>query len=219
MKKIYFLPVLACLALGNNAWADETGGFDVGVKVSTLGAGVELNYPLSSNMTVAVGVNKFSKSQTENISGIDYDEDINLQTFSVLLNFHPFSGTFRITAGAMLNNNELKLTANPNATYDINGVPYSAAEVGSLEATVDFRKIAPYVGVGIGHGASSGLSFTFDVGVLMQGEPNVDLSANGTAASNPTFQADLKQEEANAENDIKEFTMYPVVALGVSYRF
>ena len=220
MKMKILLPALACLALANNAWADDTGSFDFGVKVSTLGAGVEINYPISSNLTVAVGLNKFNQSQSDNISGIDYDEEINLQTFSLLVNFHPFSGTFRITAGAMLNSNELKLAAKPNANYTINGNPYSAADVGDLEATVDFRKVAPYVGLGFGHGASSGLSFTFDLGVLMQGEPNVDLESKGGILSNdPAFQAELAQEEKAAEDDIKEFTMYPVVSLGMSYRF
>jgi len=219
MKLKYLLPALACMILGNNAWADETGSFDVGVKLSTLGGGVEVNYPIATNMSIAVGLNKFSQSQSENISGIDYDEEINLQTFSLLFNYHPFSGTFRITAGAMINNNELKLAAKPSANYDINGTIYTSAQVGNMEATVDFDKLAPYVGIGIGHGTGSGLSFTFDLGVLLQGEPNVDLTADGTLTSDPAFQANLAQEEKNAENDIKDFTVYPVIALGLSYRF
>ena len=219
MKIKYLLPALACLTLGNNAWADDTGGFDVGVKAGTLGAGVEINYPINSNMTVAVGLNSFSQSETDTIDGIEYDEDIDLQTFSVLFNYHPFGGSFRITAGAMLNNNELSLAAKPTANYDINGTIYTAAQVGDLKAKVDFEKIAPYVGIGLGHGASSGLSFTLDVGVLLQGEPNVDLTASGPISTDAGFQANLAQEEAAAEDDIKDFTVYPVIALGLSYRF
>ena len=218
MKMKYLWPALACLALGNNAWADESGGFDVGVKAGTLGLGAEINYPFSSNMSVSVGINTFSQSETDNIDGNEYDVDVDLQTFSVLFNYHPFNGTFRITAGAMLNNNELSLTAKPNAAnqYEINGVPYDAGVVGKLEATVDFNRIAPYVGIGLGHGTSSGLSFTLDVGVLLQGEPDVDLESD---YADPTFQANLAQEEASAEDDISDFDVYPVIALGLSYRF
>ena len=220
MKMKNLLPAFACLMLANNAWADETGGFDVGVKAGTLGVGAEINYPINSNMTISVGLNTFSKSETDDIDGIEYDVDLDLQTFSVLFNYHPFSGTFRITAGAMLNNNELSLAAKPNATYDINGTIYTSAEVGDLEAGVDFEKIAPYIGIGLGSGASSGLSFTLDVGVLLQGEPNVDLeSTGGTLSNDPTFQAELAQEEASAEDDIKDFDVYPVIAVGMSYRF
>lgn len=220
MKMKYLLPALACLTFANNAWADETGSFDVGVKLGTLGAGVEINYPIASNMSVSVGLNKFSQSETDTIESIEYDEDIDLQTLSLLFNYHPFSGTFRITAGAMLNGNELSLAAKPSANYVINGNPYPAADVGDLKATVDFKTLAPYVGVGLGHGTGSGLSFTLDIGVLFQGEPNVDLESTGGSRSNdPLFLAELQQEEEAAEDDIDEFTMYPVIALGLSYRF
>jgi hypothetical protein len=85
---------------------------------------------------------------------------------------------------------------------------------GDLKATVDFNKIAPYAGIGFGHSASSGIGFTLDVGVLLQGEPEVDISAGPLVS-----QADIDQEEANAEDDIKGFTMYPVVSAGVNFRF
>jgi hypothetical protein len=63
------------------------------------------------------------------------------------------------------------------------------------------------------------LSFTFDLGVLLQGEPNVDLEATGPISTDPTFQSNLAQEEAAAEDDVKDFDVYPVIALGMSYRF
>jgi len=220
MKKKYLLLAVTLAALANSAWADETGSFDAGVKLGTLGFGAEVTYPLNSFMTVAVGINKFSKSKSDTIDNNDYDLDIDLKSFSVLFNYHPFAGSFHLTAGAMINNNEWSATAQPNATYDINGTIYSAAQVGKLKAGIDFRKFAPYAGIGFGHSASSGLGFTLDLGVMMQGKPNVDLSSTGGLLSNdPTFQSELKKEEANAEDDIKDFTMYPVISVGLDYRF
>lgn len=220
MIKKSILAAIGCLTLSTNVWADETGGLDVGVKLGTLGAGVEINYPLSSMLSISAGLNKFSQSEDDSIDGIEYDVDLDLQTISLFVNYHPFSGSFRITAGAMINGNELSMAAKPNATYDIDGNIYTAAEVGSLEASVDFNSLAPYVGIGYGNGADKGLGFTFDVGVLMQGEPNVDLESKGGLLSNdPTFQADLDAEEKAAEDDIDDFTIYPVLAVGVSYRF
>lgn len=220
MIKKTFIAAITCLILTNNTWAGETGGLDVGVKIGTLGAGVEINYPLSSVLSISAGINKFSQSEDDSIDGIDYDIDLDLQTISLFVNYHPFSGSFRLTAGAMINGNELSMAAKPNATYEIDGNVYTAAEVGDLEATVDFNSLAPYVGIGYGSGTSSGLGFTFDLGVLMQGEPNVDLESTGGLLSNdPSFQADLEAEEEAAEDDIDDFTIYPVVAIGLSYRF
>ena len=221
MRKISSVLLAATvLAFGPMANASEAGELAVGVKVGTLGFGVDLNYPISPRFTMNVGINKFSTSSTDTTDGIDYDVDLNLQTIAVLANFHPFAGSFRITGGVMVNSNELGMTADPAATYDIGGNTYTAAEVGDLSATVDFKKIVPYAGIGIGHSASSGLGFTLDVGVLMQGKPNVDLKSTGGLLSNDAaFLAELEQEEANAEDDIKGFTMYPVISAGLNYRF
>lgn len=224
MRKLCsILVATAVLSFGPMANASEAGGVAVGVKGGTLGAGMELNYPISSRITINVGINKYSSSTTDTTDGIDYDVDLDLQTIALLANFHPFAGSFRITAGAMLNSNELNMTSTPSGlNYNIGGTDYAVSDVGILKATVNFKKIAPYAGIGFGHSASSGFGFMFDVGVLMQGEPQVDLSTQGgTPAVNqsPAFLASLEQEEANAEDDIKGFTMYPVVSAGVNYRF
>jgi len=158
---------------------------------------------------------------TDTTDGIDYDVDLALQTISLLANFHPFAGSFRLTAGVMINSNELKMTAKPSGlNYNIGGTDYLASDVGILKAAVTFNKIAPYAGIGVGHSSSSGFGFNLDIGVLMQGEPSVDFKvAGGILAGTEPFDTDLAQEEANAEDDIKEFTMYPVIAAGINYRF
>lgn len=215
MKRIpSILTAAVLLVTGSMASASETGGFGAGVKAGTLGAGVELTYAISPRLTMGVGINKFSSSTTDTTDGIDYDVDLNLQTVAVLANFHPFAGSFRITAGAMINSNELEMTADCSGGCEIGGTVYPAVAVGDLKATVDFNKIAPYAGIGFGHSASSGLGFTLDVGVLLQGEPQVDISAGPLVS-----QADIAQEEANAEDDISGFTMYPVVSAGINFRF
>ncbi len=223
MRKISsILAVSAVLAFSTVANASEMEGIDLGVKVGTLGLGVEVNYPVSPRFTVSAGINKFSRSFTETTDGIDYEADLNLQTISLLANFHPFAGSFRLTGGFMVNSNQIKMTAEPVAgqTFDIGNTVYDSTLVGTLKATVDFNNFAPYVGIGVGHSASSGFGFNLDVGVLMQGAPKVSFEAVGT---DPTIlaalEADLVREEANAEDDIKGFTMYPVISAGVNYRF
>lgn len=221
MKKISIASMVAAAALvaGPVAYAGETGGVAVELKGGTLGGGVEVNYAVSPKFTVGLGLNKFSRSFTETADDIDYDADLNLQTIALLASFHPFEGAFRITAGAMSNGNELSMTATPTANTDIGDVTYTPAEIGTLKGTVDFNAMAPYLGLGWGKSPEKGFGLTLDIGVLFQGAPKVDFSANGTLAGDPTFQSELKKEEANAEDDIKDFTAYPVVSLGLNYRF
>lgn len=223
----------AALGLAPLAQADDAGGIGIEVKGGTLGVGAEINYAISPRFTIGAGINKYSASTTDTADNIDYDVDLDLSTVSLMLNFHPFKGSFRLTAGAMLNGNELNMTAKPNgATYDIGGNTYDSNDLGKLVGSVDFKNIAPYAGIGWGKSASSGFGFTMDIGVLFQGSPSVDFSTKNTdyaalaatagipqAQLEAQLKADLIEEEANAEKDIEGFDMYPVISLGVNYRF
>lgn len=224
MKQLKFVKrtiVAAVLSAGfaSIASASAIDGVAIELKGGLLGLGGEVNYAINPMFTVGLGLNTFTQSMSQSASDIDYDVDFKLQTIALLGNYHPFEGTFRITAGAMLNNNELSMTANPTVSYDIGGTTYTAGQVGTLKSTVDFNAIAPYLGLGWGKSAGSGFGVTFDMGVLFQGSPNVSMKASGAIASNPTFIANLNAEEASAEDDIKDFTMFPVMSLGLNYRF
>jgi hypothetical protein len=55
---------------------------------------------------------------------------------------------------------------------------------------------------------------------MFQGSPSVSsLSASGSLASNPVFNADLDQERADIKDKMDSFEYYPVVAFAVSYHF
>jgi hypothetical protein len=71
---------------------------------------------------------------------------------------------------------------------------------------------------------------SFDVGVLFSGSPSVDFSVSGTAteqgsqtavnlSTDPTVQENVAIEIQNLEDDISGFEIYPVISLGLGYRF
>ena len=208
---ILMLPWLAGVALA------DTG---VNLKAGTLGAGVELSRSFSDKFSVGLGFNAYDYKTTDSASDIDYDFNFDLQSVALLANYHPFGGAFRFTGGALYNNNELKLTGKPTAgsTYTINGVTYTAAQVGTLTGTLVFDKTAPYVGLGWGNRPNGRLGVSFDIGALYQGSPGLSLSATG-ALSDPALASDLEQERRSAEDDLKDFKWYPVISLGMYFRF
>jgi hypothetical protein len=61
--------------------------------------------------------------------------------------------------------------------------------------------------------------FYCDFGVAFTESPDVSLAANGTLAANPAFQANLAQERQKIEDDLEPFEFYPVLSLGIFYRF
>src|SRR5258706_1217656 len=144
----------------------------LGIRAGTLGGGVELSTALSERSAVRLNCDSYNRTQTSTQDNIQYDVKLKLQTASLLGDWFPFANNFRISLGAMYNGNKLTLKGQPTSgTFTINGQSYNAADVGSLDAQVDFNKAAPYFGIGYGRPINGGLSMIFDLGVLFQGSP------------------------------------------------
>lgn len=218
MKKSCFVAIAGAVLTLMTSFAQADVGLNV--KAGTLGAGVELSKSFGEKFSVGLGFNAYDLKTTDSSSDIDYDFNFDLQTVALLGHYHPFSGIFRLTAGALYNKNELKLTGKPSAgsTYSINGVSYTAAQVGTLTGTLTFNSTAPYFGLGWGNRPGGKLGLSADIGVLYQGSPNLALSATG-ALSDPGLASNLEQERRSAEEDLSDFEWYPVISLGLYYRF
>jgi hypothetical protein len=121
----------------------------------------------------------------------------------------------------MFNGNKLTLKGQPSGgTFKINDQTYAAAEVGSLDAKVDFNKAAPYFGIGYGRPINGGLSLIFDAGVMFQGSPRskIDVSC-GTTARCAQLQSDAKAQESRLDDSLHNLKYYPVISLGLAYTF
>lgn len=201
--------------------AAQAEGVGVVVKAGTLGGGVEIAKSINPKFNARLGYNTFSTDDSSTEGGINYDISLKLGSAALLLDWHPFAGGLRATVGALYNGNKLEMTATPTGTYDIGGTSYTASEVGTLTGEVTFDDFAPYVGIGWGNAVEEGqkLMFALDIGVAFQGSPKADLTANGTLASDPTFQANLAAEEAQLNSDLEDFKIYPVIAVGIGYHF
>ena len=218
MRKILLSLMASLLILTPSAYAK---GPSIGIRAGTLGLGVEIEKPITRSIGARIGGNYFTYHYSGTEDNIDYNFDLDLQSVTAILDWHPFDGSFRMSVGILLNGNELEATARGAATYEIGDSTYSSSNVGTLKGEIDFNDIAPYLGIGFdtSFGKERGWGFTFEIGILYQGSPEVDLSADGPIASNPTFQQDLAKEEERLEDELDGFEYYPVIAVGLLYRF
>lgn len=208
---------LSGLLVAGSAAAD---GFGLGVKAGTLGLGVEGTVGLSERFNLRVGANSYSYKYDETASGVRYDADLDLQSAALLLDWHPFAGTFRMTAGLMHNKNAVHLLATPTEDQTIGDTTYTPAQIGTLSGDVTFKKSVPYAGIGWGNAARRGrFGMSFEIGAMFQDKPEVTLRGDGGAAGSGAFEDDLRREEQEAEADLEDFDVYPVVSLGFSFRF
>lgn len=195
---------------------------DVGLNIGSLGAGGQVSWLLlPGKLALRVGAHRYNYNHDTSADGIDYAGQLKLKSEMLTLDWHPFEGRFHLSAGMVANGNQFDLNAKPSAggTYTINGKTYTAAQVGTLSAKVDFPNTAPYLGLGWGDSTErAGLHFIGDIGVVSQGTPRAKITATG-AAADPSLATDIQQAEAELRNKLNSFKLYPLVQLGLAYRF
>jgi hypothetical protein len=195
----------ATLLLGSNAIADDNLWF--GAKVGTLGIGLEASWRPLPWLDLRAGANQYDYDDTGSQAGINYDATLGLETFYTTANFRFPLSPFRMTVGAFSNGNEVQLVSQDMPSYEIGGIPYTPAEVGTL-------RFAPYVGAGFDFNVFGRVGLALDFGVLWQGEPIVTLTSDGTLATDPQFADALEAERQELESEVEDFKAYPVVSIG-----
>jgi hypothetical protein len=198
----------------------EDGKLAVGVTGGTLGLGPEISWRFSEHVGLRANGGFYDYDDTDDLDDIEYDAKLKLNSFGAMLDWYPFGGGFRLSVGGRINNNEIDLEGSPTTLVEIGDVEYTPAEVGTLSGTVTTDSIAPAFTLGYGGRLAKGFTFSLELGVMLQGSPKInDLTASGTLANNPAFIQQLAIEEQRAEDDAHDFKLWPIIQIGLLYRF
>ncbi len=225
MKKV-ILGVCASITIASCLNASMFNTNEISLKAGTLGAGLEYSTDINSHFGLRAGINAYDANKSFTKSDLTYDASVDLRTYSLIADYFPFENGFKLSGGAMYNGNKASVIANSNgATYTLGDTTYTSAEVGSVKGNIDFNKIAPYLGLGYDSAKTkkSGFSFSAEAGALFQGSPKASLEAEyGSTVSDAQkvlINDNLKAEEAQLNSDLRSFKIYPVVSIGIGYKF
>jgi hypothetical protein len=235
------------LALAGSAVAKDETTLGVSLEASTLGAGLSVGMPVGERFNVRGVYHGFTYDidDVEDDSGATYEGELDLKSAGLMLDFHPFKGAFRITAGLASNATEIaRPGAPPGGTFQVGDCTYESDPTPGNELAVDgvveFASTAPYLGIGWGGNlnAEPGFFMTFDVGVLLSGAPETSLSGRGgvraqagqgglcgnevtyeDASTYQPFIDEVQKAEDEVNDETKDFELWPNVALGVGWRF
>jgi hypothetical protein len=218
--------LLAGVACGRPAAAQ----LGIDLQAGTLGVGGGVSWSLAPQLAVRAEGNGFpSISRREKAGDNSYNAQLDLGSAAGLVDWHPFTGGFRISAGALYDANKVEGDSIPsaNGNYVIGPVQLPASVVGTLHGKVDFASFAPYLGIGWAPPPqSTGLGFFADLGVAYQGRPNVTLTPEpppGSPLNSPIalslLAPSLAIEAAKIESKIDGYRYFPVLSLGLAYRF
>jgi hypothetical protein len=215
----------------------------IGLRVGTLGVGVDVSRLLNDHIGLRVGASYLTRRQRlrdedyfGNVIGklsyqeVNWDVRAKANAFSGFLDWYPGTrGVFRFSVGAMTSPLSAKgvgvITADSGYSFttDVSrGFYRPASIVGTFVSSGKFPSVLPYVGLGFGTPSSKhhGVHFIFDLGAAI-GKSTVTLTSTTAATTtNPTLRADLAAKQSEWQTDILDkIPFYPVLSLGVGYRF
>ena len=212
----------------------------VGVYVSTLGPGVEVALPLSNHFNVRAGFNLFEYSTSITQSGITYGADITLRSAQASLDWFPRGKKFHISPGVLLYNGN-RVNANlmipVSTSFALDSVSYYSDPADPLtgSAKMSFPMAGPQLTFGFGNmlprWKKQHFSIPFEFGAAYFGNGTALLQFTGSACTSlggincmpvntfTRFQTDLAAEQTIIENDLHYARIFPILHLGISYKF
>lgn len=223
LSLVFALALLPSVSRAESALAASFG---------TTGLGVEWITPLNDKLRARVMLTYIGIDADLEEDDIDYEAEFSSANFGAVLEWHPFAGGFRVSGGLVGTNFGFDLLSeNGQQSYDIGNDTYSGDL--QLEGDVEFSNVAPYLAVGWSSDLDDyGLYLGVELGVLYVGSPNLSLDASGEIISedindgrainvgnNADFQADLERERQSLEDELEDYSIYPILTFSVGYRF
>lgn len=212
--------------------------FGVVAKASMLGIGGDVGASITPFFNVRGGFNGLSLSHGFNNSGIHYDGTLRFRSVEALVDITPLRDWFHISPGVLVyNGNQINATATVpgGQNFDLGGASFKSSTADPIHGTglLAVNKTAPIVMFGFGNPIPHSHHFTIvqDFGVVFQGTPKTTLNLAGTAcdavtglacvnaATDPTFQAQVKAEQDKINKDTSIVKFYPVASIGIGIRF
>ena len=186
-KSLLFLSMI--LFLINNGMAQNQAKtnflnknrFGVGVNISTNGIGAQLAYSIMKrNILIAMVQGRYYYSEIKDREVIFQQTPmlvngyIKRGSIGLMLDYHPFGNSFKLTTGFAILLNEVNNLAKLKDSSVQGGIKISPDEVGSI--IIDYNmKPSPYFGIGFGKSVpKKRVGFSFDIGFYYTGMPNVN---------------------------------------------
>jgi hypothetical protein len=206
----------ATLLAGGAAQAGEIYG-----TLGLPGAGLGYAHPLNSNFTVrgdfsTLGTHR--KERTED--GITYNGELKTNRAGLFVDWFPFAGVFRLTGGVTANDYKLALDASgASGSITIGDTTYNNLSASDgLNVLVKFPRTTPYLGLGWGHQAETGLRFSLDIGASI-GKAKVSAVARGALAEQEGIQAEIDKELADLRDGVGKVKVLPQISFAIGYSF
>jgi hypothetical protein len=216
----------------------------VGFKIGIGGIGFDVATPLvPGRLNVRGGAGFFSYTYNGTINNEPVNANLKLNNAEVMVDFFPFKGSFRLSAGTTVYN-----TTGLNGTTTVAGGSkltignnsYTSSPTNPLTANLAAGfggKAVPRFSLGWGNMVpkTGHIRFETELGVEITGTPNAAWTYGGQACQNPSSgpacssgyasissipgaSADIAAQNASLQSDLSSVKVFPIFSLGLSYK-
>ncbi len=186
--------------------------------LGTQGIGASAKLAIKRQINVRVGFSYLPVSHNMEFKLSGYTSDVKLSSafgnVHVLGEYRPFAGSsFRVVGGlAYFFAGEAKADLQPKGTYKFGDIPVSGQQVGKVEGTIDWKGIAPYLGIGLFNSMpTKKFNVTLDLGTYYLSAPEVTIDGTNMLKDN-------KDNEPVVEDNLKGYRWMPVMQVNFNYR-
>lgn len=224
MLRTLSLALLLTAAAGA-ASAQTTDRFALGVTAGTTGVGVEGQFHATPRVNLRLAADLFSYDTDFSTDEVDYDAEIDFNQVGGFVDLHPFDNSFFVSAGIYGGDRSVEVNATSGRSAEIGNRVFTSQQIGTLTGTVDFGGSAPFLGLGYNNTfrTAGPIGFKAVLGVAFGDDPTVDLRRTGgeplPSAIQAQFDQELRNEEAELQQDAEDLKTLPVVQVGLTYRF
>jgi hypothetical protein len=212
---------LSGAAAAQSRWA-------VGADVGTPGLGAEISFMATPQWTIRLDGDSFDYNGTIRGTVLEYKGKLKLQTAGLFADFHPWTSPgaapFLVSFGAYMGTRQAGAQPQLQSVNTIGGDTFTLGEVGVLQGKVKLDSFAPFLGVGWNNTFyNKHFGVKIMAGALWGDQPSVTLSRTGGVALPPDvaarLQAALAAESARLSDKLDILKVYPVLQVGLAYRF
>ena len=208
---------------------------ELGYGFRSLGHTFEVGHKFSDSFNARLSLSKFdftakcdagtSEIPTLQNLILDKSSSMELEQFSLLIDYHPWQGDFRFTGGYTDNKILFSVDNRGDGDFVINGVTFSDQVVDSTSYQLQLTNGAsPYFGIGwsTGFDKESGFSISGDLGIYYAVDTAVKFDAECSEKASRLqcvmLKINTKKEQYYLEKE-SATRILPMFGMGLSYKF
>lgn len=204
--------LVIAIALAGMAASTQAASFGVVPQAGLAGIGATVQWGFTPYLAMSAGYTALDYSVKDvKTDEATYNGDLSLRNPQAFLNWAPFGGHFRLSAGVVSQQSQFDLIATDVSDPRIQSVRIEGDFAQSIAPALTFGWETPL--------ERKGLGYHFSAGAMYAGKPNVsaDIRCNSGTTDATCFGLE-RDEERKIEDELKKYKVLPILQAGLIYR-